>query len=101
MSKYAKYSIWLAKTIIAVVAVVVFVKYVVTNENVYIATIAAYTAVFMCFVLCDRLKELSEWVVRVSDREHALAQSVSSLAAEQLDCKECVDKLTNKLNGGK
>lgn len=38
-------------------------------------------------------------VVRISDREHALAQSVSILAAEQLDCKERVDKLTKTLKG--
>lgn len=101
MNKYVRYIMWLAKAFIAVAAVVAFVKYVVINENVYVATFEAYTAVFMCFVLCDRLKELSAWVVRVSDREHALAQSVSSLAAEQLDCKERVDELANKLNGGK
>lgn len=99
MSKYVRYIMWLAKAIIAVAAVVAFVKYFVTNENVYVATFAAYTAVFMCFVLCDRLKELSAWVVRISDREHALAQSVSSLAAEQLDCKERVDNLIKTLNG--
>ena len=50
-------------------------------------------------VMKERWDKLSEWVVRISDREHALAQSINSLAAEQLDCKERVDKLTKTLNG--
>ena len=99
MSKYAKYSIWLAKAIVVFTAVLSFMKFFVTYDDVYVAMFAANASVFMCFVLCDRLKELSEWVVRISDREHALAQSVSSLAAEQLDCKERVDNLIKTLNG--
>lgn len=101
MNKYVRYIMWLAKTIIAVAAVVAFVKYFVTNENVYVATFAAYTAVFMCFVLCDRLKELSERVTIIDRRQNGFMTFEKVIYEEQLDCKERVDKLTNKLNGGK
>ena len=100
MNKYVRYAMWLAKTIIAVAAVVAFVKYFVTNENVYVATFAAYTAVFMCFMLCDRLKELSERVAIIDRRQNWFMTFEKVIYTEQLDCKERVDKLADKLNGG-
>lgn len=106
MSKYAKYASWLAKAIIAVAAVASAVLYFKTFEDVHLAMFGAYSAVLLAFLVDDEITELkerfdklSEWVVRISDREHALAQSVSSLAAEQLDCKERVDSLIKTLNG--
>lgn len=106
MSKYAKYASWLAKAIIAVAAVASAVLYFKTLDDMYLAKFGANVAVLLAFIVDDEMLELkerwdklSEWVVRISDRERALAQSVSSLAAEQLDCKERVDNLIKTLNG--
>lgn len=106
MNKYARYASWLAKAIIAISAAINAVLYFKTLDNMYLAKFGAYGAVLLVFIVDDEMLELkercdklSEWVVRISDREHALAQSVSSLAAEQLDCKERVDNLIKTLNG--
>ena len=47
MSKYAKYSIWLAKAIIAIAAAIAFVKFFMTGDVVYAAMFAADVAVFI------------------------------------------------------
>lgn len=78
MSKYARYSIWLAKAIVVFTAVLSFVKFFVTYDDVYAAMFAASVSVFMALdiyghmtELKERCDKLSEWVVRISDRAHA------------------------------
>lgn len=90
---------WLAQVLVCIAAVITYIKYVMTGDAAYSASLAICMTAFVAMYAKERLDKLSEWVVRISDREHALAQSVSSLAAEQLECKERVDKLTKTLNG--
>lgn len=101
MNKYVRYANWLAQVLVIIAAAIAFAKYAKTGDATYSAFLAICLNALVAMFMKERWDKLSEWVVRISDREHALAQSVSSLAAEQLDCKERVDKLTNKLNGGK
>lgn len=99
MSKYAKYLMWLAQVLACIAVVIAYVKYVKTGDAAYSALLATCMTALVAMCAKERWDKLSEWVVRISDREHALAQSVSSLAAEQLDCKERVDNLIKTLNG--
>lgn len=99
MSKYAKYLMWLAQVLACIAVVIAYVKYVKTGDAAYLALLATCMTALVAMCAKERWDKLSEWVVRISDREHALAQSVSSLAAEQLDCKERVDNLIKTLNG--
>lgn len=99
MSKYAKYSMWLAQVLVCIAAVIAYIKYVMTGDAAYLTFLTICMTALVAMCAKERWDKLSEWVVRISDREHALAQSVSSLAAEQLDCKERVDNLTKTLNG--
>ena len=99
MSKYAKYASWLAQVLVCIAAAIAFAKYAKTGDATYSAFLAICLNALMAMSMKERWDKLSEWVVRISDREHALAQSVSSLAAEQLDCKERVDALAKKMDG--
>lgn len=99
MNKYVRYAMWLAQVLVGIAIVIAYVKYVMTGDAAYSAIMATCMTALVAMCAKERWDKLSEWVVRISDREHALAQSVSSLAAEQLDCKERVDKLTKTLNG--
>ena len=99
MNKYARYAMWLSQLLVAISAAIALAKYVETGDATYSALLAICLNALVAMFMKERLDKLSEWVVRISDREHALAQSVSSLAAEQLDCKERVDNLIKTLNG--
>lgn len=99
MNKYVRYAMWLSQLLVVIAAAIFFAKYAKTGDATYSALLAICLNALVAMFMKERWDKLSEWVVRISDREHALAQSVSSLAAEQLDCKERVDKLTKKLNG--
>lgn len=55
MSKHAKYSIWLAKAIIAIAAAIAFVKLFMTGEDVYAAMFAADVVMFITVVINERM----------------------------------------------
>lgn len=99
MNKYVRYAMWLAQVLVCIAAVITYVKYVMTGDAAYSASLAICMTALVAICAKERWDKLSEWVVRISDREHALAPSVSSLAAEQLDCKERVDALAKKMDG--
>lgn len=99
MSKYAKHASWLAQVLVCIAAVIAYVMYVKTGDAAYLTFLTICMTALVAMCAKERWDKMSEWVVRISDREHALAQSVSSLAAEQLDCKERVDNLIKTLNG--
>lgn len=99
MNKYVRYAMWLAQVLVCIAAVIAYIKYVMTGDAAYLAMMATCMTALVAMCAKERWDKLSEWVVRISDREHALAQSVSNLAAEQLDCKERVDALAKKMDG--
>lgn len=99
MNKYVRYAMWLAQVLVCIAAVIAYIKYVMTGDAAYLAMMATCMTALVAMCAKERWDRLSEWMVRISDRERALAQSVSSLAAEQLDCKERVDNLIKTLNG--
>lgn len=99
MSKYAKYSIWLAKAIIAIAAAIAFVKFFMTGEDVYAAMFAADVAVFIAVVINKRMLELKKRIEIIESKQRGFMSFESAIAAEQLDCKERVDKLAKTLNG--
>lgn len=99
MNKYVRYAMWLAQVLVCIAAVIIYIKYVMTGDAAYSASLAICMTALVAMCAKERWDKLSEWVVRISDREHALAQSVSSLVAEQLDCKKRVDNLIKTLNG--
>ena len=99
MNKYARYAIWLSQLLVVIAATIAFAKYAKTGDATYSALLAICLNALVAMFMKERWDKLSEWVVRISDREHALAQSISSLAAEQLDCRERVDNLIKTLNG--
>lgn len=101
MSKYAKYSIWLAKAIIAIAAAIAFVKFFMTGDDVYAVTFTADVAVFITVVLNERMFELKKRIEIIESKQRGFMTFERVIYAEQLDCKERVDKLANKLNGGK
>lgn len=99
MNKYVRYAMWLAQLLVVIAAAIAFAKYAKTGDATHSALLAICLNALVAMFTKERWDKLSEWVVRISDREHALAQSINSLAAEQLDCKERVDKLTKTLKG--
>ena len=99
MNKYVRYANWLAQVLVIIAAVIAFTKYAKTGDAAYSAFLAICLNVLTVMVVKERWDKLSEWTVRISDREHALAQTVHSIAAEQLDCKERVDALAKKMDG--
>lgn len=101
MSKYAKYSIWLAKAIVAIAALIAFVKFFMTYKDVYAAMFAADVAVFITVVINERMFELKKRIEIIESKQRGFMTFERVIYDEQLDCKERVDALANKLNGGK
>lgn len=99
MSKYARYSIWLAKAIIAIAAVIAFVMFFMTYEDVYAAMFAADVAVFITVVINERMFELKRRIEIIESKQRGFMSFETAIAAEQLDCKERVDNLIKTLNG--
>lgn len=99
MSKYAKYSIWLAKAIIAIAAAIAFVKFFMTGEDVYAAMFAADVAVFITVVINKRMFELKRRIEIIESKQRGFVSYMKVTYAEQLDCKERVDNLIKTLNG--
>ena len=99
MSKYARYSIWLAKAIVAIAAAIAFVKFFMTYEDVYAAMFAADVAVFITVVINERMLELKKRIEIIESKQRGFMSFEAAIAAEQLDCKERVDNLIKTLNG--
>lgn len=99
MSKYAKYSIWLAKAIIAIAAAIAFVKLFMTGEDVYAAMFAADVVMFITVVINERMLGLKRRIEIIESKQRGFMSFETAIAAEQLDCKERVDKLAKTLNG--
>ena len=99
MSKYAKYSIWLAKAIIAIAAAIAFVKFFMNGDDVYAAMLAADVAVFITVAINERMLELKRRIEIIESKQRGFVSYMKVIYAEQLDCKEHVDKLTKTLNG--
>lgn len=99
MSKYARYSIWLAKAIVVFTAVLSFVKFFVTYDDVYAAMFAASVSVFMALDIYGHMTELKKRIEIIESKQRVFMSVVTTTYAEQLDCKERVDNLTKTLNG--
>ena len=99
MSKYAKYASWLAKAIIAVAAFTNAVLYFTTFEDVRLAMFGADVAVLACFIEADEVAMLKKRIEIVESKQRWFMSFETAIAAEQLDCKERVDKLTKTLKG--
>lgn len=99
MSKYAKYSIWLAKAIIAIAAAIAFVKLFMTGEDVYAAMFAADVVMFITVVINERMLGLKRRIEIIESKQRGFMSFVTATYAEQLDCKERMDKLAKTLNG--
>ena len=119
MSKYAKYSIWLAKAIIAIAAAIAFVKFFMTGDDVYAAMLAADVAVFMALDIYSHVTELKKRIgfidngqsiietrqLRIENRQDDFVSAKWFLEFEKdvynrLNyCKKCVDNLTKTLSG--
>lgn len=99
MSKYAKYSMWLAKAIIAIAAAIAFVKLFMTGEDVYAAMFAADVVMFITVVINERMLELKRRIEIIESKQRGFVSFMKVTYSEQLECKERVDKLTKTLNG--
>ena len=99
MNKYVRYAIWLAKAIVAVAAVIAFVKFFMTSEDVYAALFAADVAVFITVVINERMFELNRRIEIIESKQRGFVSFIKVIYAEQLDCKERVDNLIKTLNG--
>lgn len=101
MSKYAKYASWLAKAIIAIAAVADAVLYFTTFEDVRLAMFGADVAMLACFIEADEVAMLKKRIEIIESKQRGFMSFETAIAAEQLDCKERVDKLAKTLNGDK
>ena len=99
MNKYVRYVTWLAKMIVAVAAVIAFVKFFMTSEDVYAALFAADVAVFITVVINERMFELKRRIEIIESKQRGFVSFIKVIYAEQLDCKERVDNLIKTLNG--
>lgn len=99
MSKYAKYSIWLAKAIIAIAAAIAFVKLFMTGEDVYAAMFAADVVMFITVVINERMLGLKRQIKIIESKQRGFVSFMNVTYSEQLDCKERVDNLIKTLNG--
>ena len=105
MSKYAKYSIWLAKAIIAIAAAIAFVKFFMTGDDVYAAMFAANVSVFMALDIYSNVSDLKKRIGFIENRQDDFVSAKWFLEFEKdvynrlNDCKKCVDNLTKTLNG--
>lgn len=80
MSKYAKYSMWLAKAIVVFTAVLSFAKFFVTYDDVYASMFAANVSVFMALDIYSHMTEIKKRI-------------------EIIESKQRVDKFIKTLNG--
>lgn len=101
MSKYAKYSIWLAKAITAIAAAIAFVKFFMTGDDVYAAMFAADVAVFITVVINEGMLELKRRIEIIESKQRGFVSFMKVTYSEQLDCKERVDNLIKTMNGDK
>ena len=69
MSKYAKYASWLAKAIIAVVAVASAVLYFKTLENVYWAMFCSSVSLLLALDTMDELLELKKQIALIESKQ--------------------------------
>lgn len=119
MTKYAKYSIWLAKAIVVFTAAIAFLKFFVTYDDVYATMFAANVSVFMALDIYSHVTELKKRIgfienrqslietrqLRIENRQDDLVSAKWFLEFEKdvynrlNDCKKCVDKLTKTLSG--
>lgn len=99
MSKYVKYSIWLAKAIIAIAAAIVFVKFFMTGDDVYAAMFATDVAVFITVVINERMLELKRRIKIIESKQRGFVSFMNVTYSEQLDCKKRVNNLIKTLNG--
>ena len=112
MNKYAKYSMWLAKAIVAIAAAIAFVKFFMTGEDVYAAMFAANVSVFMALDIYSHVTEIRKQIVFIENRQSLIENRQDDFVSAKWflefekdvynrlnDCKKCVDNLTNTLNG--
>lgn len=99
MSKYAKYASWMAKAIIAVAAVASAVLFFKTFEDVHLAMLGSDIAMLSAFITADEVVKLKERIEIIESKQRGFMSVVTTTYAEQLECKERVDKLTKTLNG--
>ena len=99
MNKYAKYASWLAKAIIAVAAVANVVLYFTTYDDVRLAMFGADVAMLACFIEADEMAMLKKRIEIIESKQRGFVSYMKVIYAEQLDCKERVDKLTKTLSG--
>lgn len=119
MTKYAKYSIWLAKAIVVFTAAISFLKFFVTYDDVYAAMFAANVSVFMALDIYSHVTELKKRIgfienrqslietrqLRIENRQDDFVSAKWFLEFEKdvynrlNDCKKRVDNLTETLSG--
>ena len=112
MSKYAKYSIWLAKAIVVFTAAIAVVKFFVTYDDVYAAMFAANVSVFMALDIYSHVTELKKRIGFIENRQSLIENRQDDFVSAKWflefekdvynrlnDCKKCVDNLTKTLNG--
>ena len=112
MNKYAKYSIWLAKAIVVFTAVIAFMKFFLTYEDVYAAMFAANVSVFMALDIYSNVTDLKKRIGFIENRQSLIENRQDDFVSAKWflefekdvynrlnDCKKCVDKLTKTLNG--
>lgn len=119
MTKYAKYSMWLAKAIVAIASAIAFVKFFVTYDDVYAAMFAADVAVFMALDIYSHVTELKKRIGFIENRQSLIENRQLLIENRQddfvsekwflefekdiynrlNDCKKCVDNLTKTISG--
>lgn len=112
MTKYAKYSMWLAKAIIVFTAAIAFVKFFMTGDDVYAAMFAANVAVFMALDIYSHVTELKKRIGFIENRQSLIDNRQDDFVSAKWflefekdvynrlnDCKKHVDNLTKTLNG--
>ena len=112
MTKYAKYSMWLAKAIIVFTAAIAFMKFFMTYEDVYASMFAANVSVFMALDIYSHVTKLNKRIGFIENRQSLIEnRQDDSVSAKWFlefekdvynrlnDCKQRVDKLTKTLNG--
>lgn len=119
MTKYAKYSMWLAKAIIAIAAAISFVKFFMTGDDVYAAMFAANVSVFMALDIYSHVTKLNKRIGFIENRQSLIENRQLLIENRQYDfvsakwfldfekdvynrlndCKKCVDNLIKTING--
>ncbi|GEM_PF-2666860 len=99
MSKYAKYALWLAKAIVTIAAVTSAVLYFKTFDGVYLARFCAEVAMLIALLVDDEMLKLKKRIEIIESNQRGFMSFEVAIAAERLNCKKRVDKLTKTLNG--